>query len=182
MVESLRTRLLVWHTAIVTAVVAIFGGTVCYLVWRTGLADMDAALACARADDFRSAAGRPAEARSISRSRRPTRRAARSTTSSGRCDGTPIDWSEDGETVPRPSAPGTRTRDGRRELTVHSAVGRRRPRRPQPRRPAARNLVAGRAASRGRRRRARVVAHRGLAVRGAGARRRSHASAARRAG
>ena len=50
MVESLRTRLLVWHTAIVTAVVAIFGGTVCYMVWRTGLADVDAALS-ARRDD-----------------------------------------------------------------------------------------------------------------------------------
>ncbi len=122
MVESLRTRLLVWHTAIVTMVVAIFGGTVCYLVWRTGLADVDAEL--------------DARAQTISGALRPAGRGtfdftlAPADSASGTIyhilwtlDGTPIDWSEEGETVPRPSAPGTRTRDGRRELTVHSAGG-----------------------------------------------------------
>jgi two-component system, OmpR family, sensor kinase len=122
MVESLRTRLLVWHTAIVTTVVAIFGGTVCYLVWRAGLADTDAAL--------------EARARTISEAVRPAGRGtfdftlAPADSAGGTIyhilwtrNGTPIDWSEEAEAVPRPSAPGTRTRDGRRELTVYSASG-----------------------------------------------------------
>jgi signal transduction histidine kinase len=122
MVESLRTRLLVWHSAIVTAVVAIFGGTVCYLVWRTGIADVDAAL------DTR--------ARTISEALRPAGRGTFDftlppTDSAGGTlyhilwspDGTPIDWSEDAEAVPRPSGPGVRTREGRRELTVDAPSG-----------------------------------------------------------
>src|SRR5262245_22699977 len=121
MVESLRTRLLVWHTAIVTAVVAIFGGTVCYLVWRTGLADVDAAL--------------DARARTISEALRPAGRGTFDFTlppaeAGGALyhilwspDGTPIDWSEDAETVPRPTGPGIRSRDGRRELTIRAQTG-----------------------------------------------------------
>ena len=122
MVESLRTRLLVWHTAIVTAVVAIFGGTVCYLVWRTGVAEVDATL--------------QARARTISEALRPAGRGTFDftlppTDSAGgtlyhilwSLDGTPIDWSEDAATVPRPSEPGIRMREGRRELILQSPTG-----------------------------------------------------------
>jgi signal transduction histidine kinase len=122
MVESLRARLLVWHTAIVTAVVAVFGGTVCYLVWRTGVAEVDAAL--------------EARARTISEAVRPAGRGTFDFTpppadSTGGMlyhilwspDGTTIDWSEDAEAVPRSSEPGVRIREGRRELTLHSPTG-----------------------------------------------------------
>ena len=122
MVESLRARLLVWHSAIVTAVVAIFGGTVCYLVWRAGLADVDAALA-ARAQTIADAL-RPAGRGTFDFTLAPADSAggtvyhilwAR--------DGTPIDWSEEAEAVPRPLVPGTRMRDGQRELIIQSPAG-----------------------------------------------------------
>ena len=43
--ESLRARLLVWHTVTTALVVAVFGAAVCYLAWRDRLTDIDAALA-----------------------------------------------------------------------------------------------------------------------------------------
>src|SRR5262245_48216772 len=52
--ESLGARLVIWHTAIVAAVIVVFAGAVCYLVWRTKLANVDAALA-ARATALSSA-------------------------------------------------------------------------------------------------------------------------------
>ena len=122
MVESLRTRLLVWHIVIVTSVVAIFGGTVCYMVWRSGLADIDASL--------------DARAQTIAGALRPAGRGTFDFTLSPAdsaggtiyhilwtLDGTAIDWSEEGENVPPSSTPGTRTRDGHRELMVHSPAG-----------------------------------------------------------
>lgn len=122
MVESLRARLLVWHTAIVTTVVAGFGGTVCYVVWRTGLAEVDASL--------------DARARTIAAGLRPAGRGTFDFTPPPAdaaaspiyhvlwsSDGTPIDWSDDAENVPRPPTPGTRVRDGHRELVVHSPSG-----------------------------------------------------------
>jgi signal transduction histidine kinase len=122
MVESLRARLLVWHTAIVTAVVAILGGTVCLLVWRAGIANIDAALQ-ARAGTL-SAALHPAGRGTFDLTLTP------GTTADARIyhtlwgpDGTPIDWSIGEEGIPRPAAPGARTRDGRRELAVHAESG-----------------------------------------------------------
>ncbi len=44
MFRSLRARLLIWYTAILALVVAAFGTAVCYLTWRTRLADVDALL------------------------------------------------------------------------------------------------------------------------------------------
>jgi signal transduction histidine kinase len=44
MVESLRARLLIWHTSILAVVIVTFGGALCYLTWRARLIDMDAAL------------------------------------------------------------------------------------------------------------------------------------------
>jgi signal transduction histidine kinase len=122
MVESLRGRLLIWHTAIVTAVVAIFGGTICYLVWRAGVTDIDAALD-ARAATLASAL-QPAGRGTFDLTLSPAA-AAESTIYHALWagDGTPIDWSLDGDAIPRPAAAGIRTRDGRRELTVFSPAG-----------------------------------------------------------
>jgi signal transduction histidine kinase len=44
MVESLRARLLIWHSAILAVVILIFGGSLCYLTWRSRLMDVDVAL------------------------------------------------------------------------------------------------------------------------------------------
>jgi signal transduction histidine kinase len=44
MVESLRARLLIWHTSILAVVIVTFGGALCYLTWRARLMDVDAAL------------------------------------------------------------------------------------------------------------------------------------------
>jgi signal transduction histidine kinase len=122
MLESLRARLLIWHTAIVTAVVAIFGGTICFLVWRTGVADVDAALEARAAvlSNALSPAGRgtfdltlaPADAATG-----PIYHALWTR------EGSVIDWTDEEDAVPPPTSPGTRMRAGRRELTVHSATG-----------------------------------------------------------
>ncbi len=44
MVESLRARLLIWHSSILAIVIVIFGGALCYLTWRSRLQDVDAVL------------------------------------------------------------------------------------------------------------------------------------------
>ena len=44
MMTSLRGRLLLWYTAMLTAVMLVFGTLVCYLGCRAPLADVDAAL------------------------------------------------------------------------------------------------------------------------------------------
>jgi two-component system OmpR family sensor kinase len=122
MVESLRARLLIWHTAIVTAVVAIFGGTICYLVWRAGIADADTALQARAA--VLSEALRPAGRGTFDLTLTPPATGGPAIYHAlWTIDGTPIDWSDEAETVPRPTAPGARTRDGRRELAVWSASG-----------------------------------------------------------
>src|SRR5919108_658382 len=41
MLESLRTRLLLWYTSILVLVIMAFGGAVCYLFWRSLLAGLD---------------------------------------------------------------------------------------------------------------------------------------------
>jgi two-component system, OmpR family, sensor kinase len=44
MTSSLRGRLLLWYTTMVAVVMLVFGAIVCYLAWRAGLNDLDAAL------------------------------------------------------------------------------------------------------------------------------------------
>jgi two-component system, OmpR family, sensor kinase len=41
MLESLRARLLLWYTSILVLVILAFGGTVCYLFWRSMLTGLD---------------------------------------------------------------------------------------------------------------------------------------------
>lgn len=42
--ESLRARLLLWHVATGVLIIALFGASVCYLVWHTRLTAIDASL------------------------------------------------------------------------------------------------------------------------------------------
>ena len=44
MTTSLRGRLLLWYTTMVAVVMLVFATIVCYLAWRAGLRDLDAAL------------------------------------------------------------------------------------------------------------------------------------------
>ena len=127
MLSSLRARLLLWYTLILAGVIATFAGTVCYLFWRSLVADIDQGLrtsAAALVQGLRPIASGdfdlvlPTEYRQT--------------------DGTPAPltyyavWNRDGELVdrspgdfdiPRPSGPGILTRDGRRETTVAGADG-----------------------------------------------------------
>jgi hypothetical protein len=40
-IGSLRARLLLWYTLILAVVIATFAATVCYLFWRSLVADID---------------------------------------------------------------------------------------------------------------------------------------------
>ena len=44
MLSSLRARLLAWYTLILALVIVTFGGTVCYLYWRSLVMDVDEGL------------------------------------------------------------------------------------------------------------------------------------------
>lgn len=120
MLESLRARLLVWHTAIVSMVIAGFGGTVCYLVWRAGIVDID--------DQLRN------RAIVLSEALRPAERDTFDLTIPAAPDnqtyhalwnvnGGLIDQSDDTLAIPRPVVTGPRTRSGHRELAVDAPSG-----------------------------------------------------------
>ena len=122
MLDSHGSRLLLWHTAIVATVIAVFGGTVCYLMWRASLADVDRTLA-ARAGVL-AAALQPADRDTFNLTLEPA--------AAGQIqlyhalwtrDGTLIDLSDDNLTVPFPAVIGVRSRDGRREFSVRTPSG-----------------------------------------------------------
>jgi signal transduction histidine kinase len=122
MLESLASRLLLWHTAIVALVIAVFGGTICYLVWRARLVDIDATLA-ARAVVL-SEALRPAERGTFDLTLAPSSGAdAALYHALWTRDGKLIDRSDDDLVIPIPPTAGIRSRDGRRELTVQAPSG-----------------------------------------------------------
>ena len=125
MLSSLRARLLLWYTFILAAVIATFAGTVCYLFWRSLIADIDQGLRS-------SAAGlveglRPMASGDFDLVLPTEYRQADGTTAPityyavWNRDGELIDRSEGDFNIPRPTGPGTLTRDGRRELTVTGA-------------------------------------------------------------
>src|SRR5687767_2189691 len=125
MLSSLRARLLLWYTFILAAVIATFAGTVCYLFWRSLIADIDQGLRS-------SAAGlveglRPMASGDFDLVLPTEYRQADGTTvpityyAVWNRDGELIDRSEGDFNIPRPTGPGTLTRDGRRELTVTGA-------------------------------------------------------------
>ena len=120
MLESLRARLLVWHTAIVAMVIAGFGGTVCYLVWRGGLADIDETLR-GRATVM-AAALRPAERETFDLTVAPDADTELYHAIWNAAGGL-IDQSDDTLSIPHPAGTGTATRQGRRELVIDTPSG-----------------------------------------------------------
>ena len=125
MFESLRARLLLWYTAILAVVIAVFGAAVCYLAWRARVADVDRVL-WARAHAL-SAALQPAAAGTFDLVL-PGETADGGTRSAldhvlWNAAGHPIDRSNPELDVPVPAAAGARTRAGRREVVVRAASG-----------------------------------------------------------
>ena len=128
MLSSLRARLLIWYTVILAVVIATFAATLCYLYWRSLVADVDEGLQT-------SAAG-------LVQGLRPTASGDFDLVLPGeyrQVDGVTtapptyyIVWNADGELIDRspgdiavaaPPAPGIVTREGRRELTTTGPDG-----------------------------------------------------------
>jgi heavy metal sensor kinase len=125
MFDSLRARLLVWYTAILAAVIAVFGATVCYLAWRARVADVDRAI-WTRAHAL-SASLQPAADGTFDLSL-PAEASGRGTPSPldhalWNAQGRLIDRSNPEIDVPVPAAAGARTRAGRREVVVRTDAG-----------------------------------------------------------
>jgi HAMP domain-containing protein len=127
MLSSLRARLLIWYTFILATVIATFAGIVCYLFWRSLIADIDQGLqssATALVEGLRPTASGdfdlvlPTEYRQTDASNAPLTYYA-----VWNRDGELIDRSAADFNIPRPVGPGTVTRDGRRELAVTGAGG-----------------------------------------------------------
>jgi len=128
MLSSLRARVLVWYTALLAVVIAVFVATVAVLAWRARLDEVDAALetrAAALSAALEAApdgtfdltlpgAGQPEPAAGSGPALYHV-----AWTSAGAL----IDRSDPALDVPPPAAPGVRTRAGRRELTVPAAAG-----------------------------------------------------------
>jgi signal transduction histidine kinase len=113
MLESLRSRLLLWYTAILAVVVLSFAVAGGYLAWRSRLAAVDAALVL-RVDALAQAL-RPVAPGAFDLDLSPSATEDRDyaiwTT-----DGQLIDSSDPNLTVPVPERAGARTRAGRREV------------------------------------------------------------------
>src|SRR5688572_14473469 len=119
MTGSLRGRLLVWYTAMLAVVILVFGSIVCYLAWRTKLADIDAGLRN-RADTL-IAGLQPAAAGTFDLTL-PADGGRGAPDALYHVLWTPagvvIDRSDSDLDLPRPDRPGIHTRDRRRELTL----------------------------------------------------------------
>src|SRR5262245_2051201 len=126
--DSLRGRLLLWHTSILAITIAAFGVAVCYFFWRSILTGLDADLT-ARARTVAEAL-RPADAgtfdldlpqealRDFQAAEGPRRYYAIRGP-----HGELIDRSDPEQDVPILSPPAVRSRAGVREAAVHAAGG-----------------------------------------------------------
>jgi signal transduction histidine kinase len=125
MLDSLRARLLVWYTAMAGVVIAVFGSTVCYLAWRTRVADLEASLR-SRATLLIEAL-QPAQAGTFDLTLPPDAEGTDPATLPYHAiwtpDGTLLDRSDPDLDAPPPASTGTRTRDGHRELAVITPSG-----------------------------------------------------------
>jgi signal transduction histidine kinase len=134
MLSPLRVRLLAWYSLILTLVIATFAVTAGYLLWRSMVADVDERLqasAAGLAQGLRPAAeggfdlDLPLEYQPTDAIGPAAAAPAPSPTyyAIWNAAGDVVDRSAVAFEIVRPSAPGLRTRDGRRELTVAAAGG-----------------------------------------------------------
>lgn len=126
MLSSLRARLLLWYTLILAVVIATFAATICFLFWRSLVADIDQGLrasATALVEGLRPTASGdfdlvlPAEYRQAEGSTSPPQ----TYYAVWNREGELIDRSPGDFDLPGPAEPLTRTREGRRELIVPGA-------------------------------------------------------------
>jgi heavy metal sensor kinase len=126
MLSSLRARLLLWYTLILAVVIATFAATVCFLFWRSLVADIDQGLrASARAlvEGLRPTASGdfdlvlPGEYRQAEGLTQPPQ----TYYAVWNREAELIDRSPGDFDLPRPAGPALRTRQGRRELIVIGA-------------------------------------------------------------
>jgi heavy metal sensor kinase len=126
--ESLRGRLLAWYALILTLVMGLFGGAVCYQFWRTAIREVDEDLAlrvAAVEGALRQVAPRVFDLDL------PAAYLQASSEDDGRRvyhviwgpDGTIVDRSDPEVDIATPAAPGFRTRDGHREIVRDASVG-----------------------------------------------------------
>jgi two-component system OmpR family sensor kinase len=126
MLSSLRARLLLWYTLILAIVIATFAGTVCYLFWRSLVADIDEGLrssAAAFVQGLRPTASGDFDLELPTEYRQSAGAAASPLTyyAVWNREGELIDRTPGDFDIPRPPGPGIVTRDRRRELTVMGA-------------------------------------------------------------
>ncbi|MET0215180.1 MAG: histidine kinase dimerization/phospho-acceptor domain-containing protein, partial [Vicinamibacterales bacterium] len=126
MLSSLRARLLLWYTLILAIVIATFAGTVCYLFWRSLVADIDEGLrsnAAALVEGLRPTAFGDFDLVLPTEYRQSPGAAALPLTyyAVWNREGELIDRTAGDFDIPRPPGPGIVTRDRRRELTVMGA-------------------------------------------------------------
>ena len=126
MLSSLRARLLLWYTLILAIVIATFAGTVCYLFWRSLVADIDEGLqsnAAALVEGLRPTASGDFDLVLPTEYRQSAGGAALPPTyyAVWNREGELIDRTPGDFDIPSPVSPGIGTRDGRRELTVMGA-------------------------------------------------------------
>jgi heavy metal sensor kinase len=121
--ESLRGRLLFWHFAVLATVVALFSALVSFVVWRSRIVQIDATLQAEAA--VLVAAVRPAVGGTFDLTLAPELRSRGAASYYGvwADDGTLIDRSDATRTLPTPTRPEVRTREGRRELLVEAPTG-----------------------------------------------------------
>jgi heavy metal sensor kinase len=122
--ESLRARLLIWHTAAVAAVIFAFGTSIAYDTWRTRLQSVDDRLV-ARASEVARAVATAGDGR-VDVTLGPGLRyedAPDVYHAIWTADGTLVDRSDASIPVPRPAGAGAWTREGRREVALVAPSG-----------------------------------------------------------
>jgi heavy metal sensor kinase len=124
MFASLRARLLLWYTAILAAVIVVFGVAVCLIAWRERVSEIDATLyglaeslplqptAAGTFDVTLPNAPEPADEGEVG---------PQPYYALWNAQGDPLDQPDPERAVPRPAGPGARTRDGNREVAVRAA-------------------------------------------------------------
>jgi heavy metal sensor kinase len=128
MLSSLRARLLVWYTLILAIVIATFAATLCYLFWRSLVAEIDEGLQASAAglvDGLRPTASGDFDLVLPGEYRQMDGVTAQPATyyAVWNSEGELIDRSPGDFPLPAPRVPGFATRDGRRELTTAGASG-----------------------------------------------------------
>jgi heavy metal sensor kinase len=125
--NSLRARLLLWHTSILALTVVVFGSAVCYLFWRSVLADLDNTLRTQAETVGRALQPAPSDTFNLEL---PTDDARDFLSGSGTryyaiwtAGGDLVDRSDPDLVVPAFEPPAARSRAGMREVAVRAAGG-----------------------------------------------------------